>query len=41
MEIDEDDDGGDHDPITCVKHVTFTPTHSPNDVYRVNQVGLT
>ena len=41
MEIDdedEDEDDESSEPLTCIKHVTFTPQHAPNDIFRVNQV---
>ena len=37
MEIDDDEDES-GEPLTCIKHVTFTPQHAPNDIFRVNQV---
>ncbi len=39
MEIDdEEEDDESSEPLTCIKHVTFTPQHAPNDIFRVNQV---
>ena len=39
MEIDDDENSSQFDPVTCIKHVTFISKEPPYDVLKITQVS--